>query len=80
MLVTCVSCKAETAEPYKVKDYLDDLSYISGIGISDDFEEDLEDLKEWEIIDEEDERQLKICLVKKIPMNIFPKNIKRKRL
>lgn len=55
MLVTCVSCKAETAEPYKVKDYLDDLSYISGIGISDDFEEDLEDLKEWEIIDEEDE-------------------------
>ena len=55
MLVTCVSCKAETAEPYKVKDYLDDLSYISGIGISDDFKEDLEDLKEWEIIDEEDE-------------------------
>ena len=54
MLVTCASCKADTAEPYKVKDYLDDLSDISGIGISEDTDE-IEELKEWEIIDEEDE-------------------------
>ena len=57
ILVTCASCKADTAETYKVKDYLDDLSYISGIGISDDIDENLEDLKEWEIIDEEDEKE-----------------------
>lgn len=52
IFVVCASCKAET--PYYVKNYLNDLSTLSGIGNDEDINVTLQNLREWEIIDEED--------------------------
>ncbi|MDO4197718.1 MAG: hypothetical protein Q4D13_01850 [Erysipelotrichaceae bacterium] len=52
MFVVCASCRAET--PYYVKNYLNDLSTLSGIGNAEDLMGNLQSLREWEIIDEED--------------------------
>ena len=39
IIVTCAAC--ETGTPYLVKDYLNDLSILSGIGEREDPEENL---------------------------------------
>ena len=56
IFVVCASCKAET--PYYVKNYLNDLSVLSGIGKDEDMMENLQSLKDWQIITDEDIKHL----------------------
>ena len=48
IIVTCASCK--TDEPYLVKEYLNYLANTTGIGGSDDINENFESLINWKIV------------------------------
>lgn len=52
LLVTCASCEARPS--YLVKDYLNELSVVSGIGNSDDIDDNIVSLYEWKILNDED--------------------------
>ena len=49
IIVTCASCKAGT--PYYIKEYLKDLADKTGIGVSENY---LDDLNKWNVIEEDD--------------------------
>lgn len=49
IIVTCASCKAGT--PYYIKEYLKDLADKTGIGVSENY---LDDLNNWNVIEEDD--------------------------
>ena len=54
MLTLCVSCKGK--EKYKVRNYLSDLAYTTGISISNNEDDSFNDLIKWEVITDEDIR------------------------
>lgn len=52
ILVTCTSCKAD--EPYLVKDYLNYLAYKTGIGDSNNIDDNFYSLVNWQVVFESD--------------------------
>lgn len=56
LIVTCSSCKAD--DPYLVKDYLNYLAIKSGIGDSDNIDDNFLLLQDWKIVKEEDYKLL----------------------
>lgn len=52
MLVTCVSCRA--GDSYLVKDYLNYLANTTGIGNSEKFEDNFNNLLDWQIVIDSD--------------------------
>lgn len=56
LLVTCTSCKANT--PYLVSSYLNDLSIASGIGSSEDINDNYNCLFNWGVVEEKDKELL----------------------
>lgn len=56
LFLTCVSCKAGTF--FLVGDYLNALANKSGIGLSEDIDDNFEKLALWDIVDEEDKSLL----------------------
>lgn len=67
LLFTCVSCKADT--PYLVKDYLNTLALSSGIGTSDNLDDNYKALLKWKIVEDKDhiyfDNELKYCYLAK---------------
>lgn len=53
LLVTCASCEASAS--YKVSDYLNDLAIATGIGNSENIEDNLLALQNWNVIDNKNE-------------------------
>ena len=52
MIITCTACGANA--PYFVADYLNDLSQESGIGTSEERDENLQKLELWGVVEKED--------------------------
>ena len=52
MIITCTACGANA--PYCVADFLNDLSVKSGIGQSEDSEENIQKLELWGVVEKED--------------------------
>lgn len=52
LLIACTACKA--GAPYPIKDYLNNLAIRSGIGKSNNLDNNFNDLLLWEIVDEDD--------------------------
>ena len=60
LLVTCASCEASAS--YKVSDYLNDLAIATGIGNSENIEDNLLALQNWKVLENKNEYALEDSL------------------